>query len=968
MKIFEKRPVFFIAIAAIFFAVLMVVFHDFVGSYPDAHGNGQLMYNSDQLRGIGTRILRAENVVVTEWDDSRLGGVPTVDAQFADVYHPLVWTQFLMNPVWAVGFKFILTIWIAFMCAFALGWHLTGSKWWGALLGFLYAFAPEYFTYIYGGHDGKMMVFAIAPLAILSIRKIVRNGSLPYMGALAISIAWMILSPHVQLTYLFLWGAGLYTLYEVAFHCDGLASKGKRLGLAAVALALGLSLSAFQLVSTFQYTTSQSVRGDSEHTSIGHAASWSLHQEEMAQMLLPGFVGVDVYEQDPKTGELKGSSFLNYSPEDLRAIQQEAAPEYERQIMAQFMSDPRYSQYPEDMLRENARRIAQQQAASASPYYWGHNMFKLDHNYAGALLTFLGFLCLFLPGKRRYAAFWGLGAVVALSYGMGAHSPLFNLWYKILPGIKNFRAAGMALFWLPLLLVMMAGPVLSALSGVRSRYDELKDRSVEDNSRALFHGMVMFVILLVLVLVARFFWTSFIGGLGLVTMIAYALVCLGVMSLDDQKKEFSFGNFAAAYKSLLPGTHRGVQVAILAGFTFIGLLMASGTELPAGSDSFPLKEGIMLATAGKVVPSFVMVLVVVLTAWFVLKSKMNAVARMIILAVVAGIELFFIDGAFVKNVPANSFLQPDNRLVAQFKGMYKTDSLNTPRMLSLVGGPLGPNAFPQYNLRNANGDHDNELATSRRFRGERNANYLMNKGNPEAAHPFLDLMNVSLVVEPEGAWLNPTAMGEAYLYGEAVVVPEDSVAILTLKREGAVREPADSFEEPAVESVVDSSAVSDSSATADSAAVAAAPVPETKPAFADEEGKFFYREKVMLSEKPTDEFKGSVAASGPIQGTVRLVERPKMDTQVFEVKGADRPGFMVVAGNYHPYWKAYINGNEAKVYKAFGNLRAVEIPKGDSQVRMEYRSVPFHRFVPVAAASGVVVLLLLAVPLVRRKK
>ena len=66
-----------------------------------------------------------------------------------------------------------------------------------------------------------------------------------------------------------------------------------------------------------------------------------------------------------------------------------------------------------------------------------------------------------------------------------------------------------------------------------------------------------------------------------------------------------------------------------------------------------------------------------------------------------------------------------------------------------------------------------------------------------------------------------------------------------------------------------------------------------------------------------------------------------MDTQVFQVE-SDRAGFMVVAGNYHPYWKATVNGKEAKVYKAFGDLRAVEIPKGKSEVRMEYRSKPFH--------------------------
>ena len=478
MNFLNKNPAFFVAMATVFFAILLFVFRDF------AFDSSQLMLNSDQLNGIGSRILRTFDVILTEWDDSRLGGVPTIDALFADAYHPLVWTQFIMDPARAVGFKFILTVWVAFMSAMLLAWNLTGNKWWGSLLGFLYAFSPEYFTYIYGGHDGKMMVFAIAPLALLAIRKIVRDGSLPYLIVFALSITWMILGSHLQLTYLFLWGAGLYTLYEAAFHCNTFATRGKRVGLAAAALAFGLALSCFQIVPPYLYTTTQSVRGEGEHTNYGHAVSWSFHQEEMAQMLIPGFIGVDVYEQDEKSNSFKGSSFV-------------------------------------DVTMDEYRKMAEA-GSQGSPFYWGHNSFKLDHNNAGALLTFLGFLCLFLPGKRRWASFWGLGAVVALSYGMGDHSPLFKLWYNILPGVKNFRAPGMALFWLPLLLVMMAGPVLRAVSD--------PNENTTKNRRALLHGTAMFVILLLLVVIARFDWTLFISPFGFVVCLIYAAACLGTHS------------------------------------------------------------------------------------------------------------------------------------------------------------------------------------------------------------------------------------------------------------------------------------------------------------------------------------------------------------------------------------------------------------------------------------------------------
>ena len=931
MNFLNKKSVFFAAMSIVFMALLLIVFREF------AFDSNQLMLNSDQLNGIGSRILRAQDVILTEWDDSRLGGVPTIDALFADAYHPLVSVQFLTDPARAVGIKFILTIWVAFMSAMLLAWNLTGNRWWGALLGFLYAFSPEYFTYIYGGHDGKMMVFAIAPLALLAIRKIVREASIPYMVVLALSIAWMILGSHLQLTYLFLWGAGFYVLYEVAFHCDGLKTRGRRIGLAAAGLAFGLAISCFQVVPSYLYTTTQSVRGEDDHTNYGHATSWCLHQEELMQMLLPGFIGVDVYEQDEKTNNLNGSSFVNIDMQEYRAMKEAGA--------------------------------------QGSPFYWGHNSFKLDHNNAGALLTFLGFLCLFLPGKRRWACFWALGAVVALSYGMGVHSPLFKVWYNILPGAKSFRAPGMSMFWLPLLLVMMAAPVVKSLAD--------NGANAVKEHRALMHGAFMFAILLLLGVVARYNWTLFTGAFGLVVTILYAIACLGIMSVDDQGKPLNMANFIDSVTQKLPGTPRVAQACILVGAVFIGLFLMSGQNLlndPVTAPYFkPLDVVTMNATAGKVIPGFILILVIMAATFAVFKWKGATPAKVGILALAAGIELFFINGAFIQNVAEKDYIQPANPIVAAIKAPFKGDSINTPRVLSLSRAPaLAGNVFPQYHMRNAAGIHDNELATYRKFRGgQQNENYLINVNDPEAAHPFLDLMNIGAIIFDgrQGTTFMPiqTAMGEAYLYGEAVVMDDDA-AIRTLQAQAAIRKPkaAEPVVEPAGESATDTSAISaaatDSTATADSAAtnnaaVAQAPVSE----YADEPGKFFYREKVILSEAPSFDGKGSVAAEGPIQGFAKLVESPKMDTQVFNVE-SDRAGFMVVAGNYHPYWTATVNGAPAKVYKAFGTLRAVEIPKGKSEVRMEYRSKPLHACAKVSLIAGILLIALAAFAAIRKRK
>lgn len=58
MNFLQKKPVFFLAASAVFFAILLIVFRDF------AFDSTQLMLNSDQLNGIGSRILRTFDVIV----------------------------------------------------------------------------------------------------------------------------------------------------------------------------------------------------------------------------------------------------------------------------------------------------------------------------------------------------------------------------------------------------------------------------------------------------------------------------------------------------------------------------------------------------------------------------------------------------------------------------------------------------------------------------------------------------------------------------------------------------------------------------------------------------------------------------------------------------------------------------------------------------------------------------------------
>ena len=632
-----------LAIAALaFLALLLLVFSEFV------FDSSKLMLNSDQLNGIGSRYVRAQNLILPEWDASRLGGVPTMDALFADVYHPLSLIYFMLEPDRATGFKFILTIWCAFIAAYILARYLTDKWQWAALLGFLYACNPQYFTYIYGGHDGKMIVFAAAPFAMYALIRLLREGSVKHGIYFSLSVVWMVLSPHLQLTYFFLWGAGLYTLFELFSNPLSAKVRSIRLGLAALALAIGLAISAFQIIPPYLYTTTESVRGSAEKTTIEHSASWSLHGEELAAMILPGFLGTDIG-------------------------------------------------------KENS--------------YWGQNPFKLNADGAGALLTFLALCGCLLPGNRKQALFWFFGCVIALSYSVGLHSFLFGVWFNIIPGVKNFRAPSMAIFWLPLAFIFLAAPVL---------------KNFEDNRKIIKQGAILYGILLTAILIFRHAWESLNGIPVAIFIVLFGVYFVKIQNLLHSKK-------AIAY--IIPF-----------------LLLASFFLKPVESDYF--KPVNFVAAADLIsysLTSFIIVASVLIAAFFILSNaNMDIVKKSLILAAIAAIDLAVVNFPYVQTVPRAAYYSPKNAAIQAIK-QDSPNEAERPRIFSLTRNPaISGNNLASYGLRNALGFHDNEIATYRIFKEQ-----LQNSA-------MLDLMNVGYIIYDSergiGVEKNPGNLGRAKIY------------------------------------------------------------------------------------------------------------------------------------------------------------------------------------------------------------
>lgn len=96
------------------------------------------------------------------------------------------------------------------------------------------------------------------------------------------------------------------------------------------------------------------------------------------------------------------------------------------------------------------------------------------------------------------------------------------------------------------------------------------------------------------------------------------------------------------------------------------------------------------------------------------------------------------------------------------------------------------------------------------------------------------------------------------------------------------------------------------------------------------------RQQILLEESP-----GIPPLSGsPNPGITRFLS---YDANEMVVKAKlTEPGFLVLSENYHPGWKAYVDGLETKVYQANYTFRAIYLSPGEHEVKFFFRSRAFE--------------------------
>lgn len=232
------------------------------------------------------------------WNPYLMGGTPYVAAMAGDIFYPTFLLRVIMPTDLAMTWSFMIHVFLAgfFTYLFLRGWGLRFLP--SVTGGVVYLMCGPVAAYVSPGHDGKLYVSALLPLALFLLVRGVRDGRNWAWGTLAFVIGLAVLSPHPQLLQYMLLTGGAFALY-LAFAeqelPDGTRVRlerrvgTRRLLFALGAVVLGAVVGAIQFLPVREYVPFSPRAGGRDYD---YATSFSLPIEEMINFYLPEFSGI----------------------------------------------------------------------------------------------------------------------------------------------------------------------------------------------------------------------------------------------------------------------------------------------------------------------------------------------------------------------------------------------------------------------------------------------------------------------------------------------------------------------------------------------------------------------------------------------------------------------------------------------------------------------------------------------------
>ncbi|MFL5522868.1 MAG: hypothetical protein ACJ8AF_02060 [Gemmatimonadaceae bacterium] len=267
--------------------------------YPALAGGFLVNPHSDQyIAGYAFREFAASTLRATGhfplWNPYLFGGMPYIAAMHGDIFYPTFLLRMIMPTDVAMTWGFIIHVFLSGL--FTYGFlRAIGYGFYGSLVGGIaYMMSGQIASYVSPGHDGKLFVSALFPLALWMLYRGIRQGRAWSWGAFALVVGLCVLSPHPQLLQYLLLTCGAYALFLAFAGVEGVKlprnTAFARLGLALVAVLIGLAIGAVQYLPVREYVQwSPRAGGLPDYTA---ATSYAWPPEELLNAYLPQFSGM----------------------------------------------------------------------------------------------------------------------------------------------------------------------------------------------------------------------------------------------------------------------------------------------------------------------------------------------------------------------------------------------------------------------------------------------------------------------------------------------------------------------------------------------------------------------------------------------------------------------------------------------------------------------------------------------------
>src|SRR2546423_5770354 len=227
------------------------------------------------------------------WNPMIMDGLPYIaPVTHGDVLYPTSFLRKYLSADKVTNLGFVLHYILAglFMFLFLRRLHVS---WVGATVGGIaYQLTGILISYARPGHDGKLFVSTMLPLACLALLLALRDRRAWGYPLLAVAVALCLLSPHVQTTYYLLIASALFAIY-LTFGEPSTEAVGKRvtrLALTMAAVLVGFGIAAVQILPFIQYIP-HSPRAAGYAVDYQGTTSFGIPWNHIPEFLIAGFTG-----------------------------------------------------------------------------------------------------------------------------------------------------------------------------------------------------------------------------------------------------------------------------------------------------------------------------------------------------------------------------------------------------------------------------------------------------------------------------------------------------------------------------------------------------------------------------------------------------------------------------------------------------------------------------------------------------